>query len=106
MPQAAAAGRKLFLDGIRGWASVTVLLSHLVLVVWHESQLRRVRDRTIAASVPFVADGSLGVYVFFVLSGFALSTGYVSKRRTAGLARLGSTASVMCTWQFPFLILL
>lgn len=82
------AQRKLFLDGLRGWASVAVLLSHLVTGVWQHSWLGTDGTHALASKVPFVADGTLAVYVFFVLSGFALSTGYFAKRRPAGLARL------------------
>ena len=65
-------GRVVFLDGIRGWASVMVMLGHLVL--WF-----------LGNNVPgmkgwffgFATDGNLAIFIFFVLSGFALSTGYV-----------------------------
>lgn len=91
----AAASLKLFLDGLRGWASLYVCFSHFIGVFWSSSTLSYDGDRTMY-NVPLVLNGSLFVYVFFVLPGFALSTGYVSKRRNvansllrpAGLARL------------------
>lgn len=68
--------RVVFLDGIRGWASLMVLLSHLLVFF-------------LANNVPglkgwffgFASDGNLAVFIFFVLSGFALSTGYLTTGR-------------------------
>jgi peptidoglycan/LPS O-acetylase OafA/YrhL len=63
--------RKHFLDGIRGWASVMVVLAHVL------------RGIAIPAApsydkkfLLFVSDGTLAVYIFFVVSGFALSAAY------------------------------
>ncbi len=66
-PPPAERPRLEFLDGIRGWASLMVLFSHLIACF-------------LAASTPeyrttylrFPTDGALAVYVFFVLSGFVL----------------------------------
>ncbi len=60
--------RLVFLDGVRGWASLMVVFSHLVACF-------------LAITTPsyrqlyftFLCDGTLAVYIFFVLSGFALS---------------------------------
>lgn len=57
-----------FLDGLRGWGAVVVLFYHLV-------------DRFLADSHPWLAptftkflmDGPFAVFVFFVISGYALS---------------------------------
>jgi len=57
-----------FLDGVRGWASLMVVFSHLLPCF-------------LAITTPFyrhwyltfLSDGNLAVYIFFVLSGFALS---------------------------------
>lgn len=60
--------RKGYLDGLRGWASLFVVLSHLIpyfLVTGH-LELTRL----------FIFDGPLAVYTFFVLSGYVLSVGY------------------------------
>lgn len=75
--------RVVFLDGIRGWASVMVLLSHLAVFF-------------LANTVPglkgwffgFATDGNLAVFIFFVLSGFALSTGYVQSGKLSVLTSL------------------
>jgi peptidoglycan/LPS O-acetylase OafA/YrhL len=64
----AAPSRLVFLDGVRGWASLMVVFSHLVACF-------------LAITTPsyrqlyftFFCDGTLAVYIFFVLSGFALS---------------------------------
>jgi peptidoglycan/LPS O-acetylase OafA/YrhL len=61
-----------FLDGIRGWASLQVALYHLI-------------PTYLAASSPalqskwssFLFDGRLAVYLFFVVSAFALSIGFI-----------------------------
>lgn len=62
-------GRIDFFDGIRGWASIIVLFSHVCCTF---SSLEFIRN------TPFqiVADGGFAVYVFFVLSGIVLSIGY------------------------------
>lgn len=65
------AERYLFLDGLRGWASVVVLLYHVFVnalppapgLDWLEVLL------------PF--NGLTAVYVFFIISGFALSVRYL-----------------------------
>ncbi len=56
-----------FLDGLRGWASLMVLFSHLIACFLAVST---VQYRT--TYLRFPTDGSLAVYVFFVLSGFVL----------------------------------
>ncbi len=72
VPMPAEQGRAIFVDGIRGWASLMVLFSHLVVFFFSNS---------IPALKPWIfgvaADGDLAIYIFFVLSGFALSIGYV-----------------------------
>ena len=60
-----------------------VLFSHLVLFF-------------LANSVPvlqgwwfaFISDGNLAVFIFFVLSGFALSVGYIETEKTSVLTSL------------------
>jgi hypothetical protein len=67
-PAGSSAARVVFLDGVRGWASLMVVLSHLLPCF-------------LAITTPayrhwyltFVSDGNFAVYIFFVLSGFALS---------------------------------
>ena len=71
------------IDGLRGWASLVVLLFHLswevfgvTFPVYRAPYLR-----------PFI-DGQLAVYVFFVLSGDALSSSYLRSRHLRALAKL------------------
>lgn len=77
------ASRVVFLDGMRGWASLMVLLSHLVLFF-------------LGDAVPglqgwwfgFASDGNFAIVIFFVLSGFALSTGYIQSGDFSTLVEL------------------
>lgn len=71
-----------------GCASLAVLLGHVWPCVFFFSRLRCDGNEATFKYAPYMVDGGLAVYVFFVLSEFALSTGYFSKRRPAGLARL------------------
>jgi peptidoglycan/LPS O-acetylase OafA/YrhL len=62
------------LDGVRGWAALFVLVSHLVCGLFV--------DLTPVSKIPVLnalLDGHLAVFVFFVLSGFALTTKFVEK---------------------------
>lgn len=70
--------REHHLDGLRGWASLFVVFSHLgpmFLLAGHQFP-----------AVPFFWDGQLAVYVFFVLSGYVLSVDHFRHgRRTDAL---------------------
>ena len=44
--------------------------------------------RVLVVDVPWLIDGTLAVYVFFVVSGFSLSTGWVAKRDPRLIARM------------------
>jgi peptidoglycan/LPS O-acetylase OafA/YrhL len=82
-----------FLDGIRGWASIAVFLSHIIMcfLVLTTPFLRYGRLRlTVDISsgnylhmmyqifLRFITDGHLAVLIFFVLSGYALSVGQLN----------------------------
>ena len=74
--------RKNFLDGLRGWASLMVVFSHLMP--------RLLTDLTPEYDRPwfnFITDGGLAIYIFFVLSGFALSVKFVDTRNADVLTR-------------------
>lgn len=60
-----------YLDGLRGWAALFVLLGHLGPVFLLAKQK--------LAILPFFIDGQLAVYVFFVLSAYVLSAGFLEK---------------------------
>lgn len=71
-PSGSSATRVVFLDGVRGWAALMVVFSHLL-------------PTFLAITTPayrhwyltFLSDGNFAVYIFFVLSGFALSIGFL-----------------------------
>jgi peptidoglycan/LPS O-acetylase OafA/YrhL len=75
IPRAAVAApaRSTEIDGLRGWASLAVLLFHLVCVVFGE-QFSGVRGNPVKFAL---VNGPLAVFVFFVLSGDALSIAYL-----------------------------
>lgn len=85
MQQVAAEDRRrlVFLDGIRGWAALAVVFYHLlptfVLTASEQKALRWLMP---------AADGTLAVYVFFVVSGFSLSIAFVRSRSTKTIASL------------------
>ncbi len=65
--------RKPFLDGLRGWAA-------LVVVAYHATHCFAIAPAADSAAVlRFLSNGPLAVYIFFVLSGFALSTGFIER---------------------------
>src|SRR5262245_59292762 len=57
-----------FLDGMRGWASLMVVFAHLLPCF-----LAITTPMYRQPYLTFISDGTLAVYIFFVLSGFALS---------------------------------
>ena len=75
--------RYVFLDGLRGWGAVVVLLFHYVVQVFPPSA----EAASILRRIIFL-NGSMAVWVFFVVSGFSLSIGYIERRDPRGLARL------------------
>ena len=71
------------IDGIRGWAAMAVLFSHLCHEVFGKlfPQYNNLVLRVIL-------DGNLAVCIFFVLSGDALSTAFLSSGRYSILAKM------------------
>lgn len=59
------ATREQYLDGLRGWAALAVLLRHTINGLISPGWKPHFQ--------PLFSDGALAVYVFFVLSGFVLS---------------------------------
>ncbi|MGF6596941.1 peptidoglycan/LPS O-acetylase OafA/YrhL [Paraburkholderia sp. GAS448] len=97
--------RLTYLDGLRGWAAVVVLFCHVFPFYLLRSNgpsadgARRLlaqgavwgHVQYAVASVGivlyrFLTDGLTAVYVFFVLSGYVLSVGYVQSRRREMIA--------------------
>lgn len=70
--------REHHLDGLRGWASLFVLFSHL-------GPMFLLAGRNYPV-MPFFWDGNLAVYVFFVLSGYVLSVSHFGHGRRADAA--------------------
>ena len=62
--------RLRFLDGVRGWAAVVVLLYHIFIDGLPANSF--MADRALWGKV-FFLNGTLAVCVFFVVSGFSLS---------------------------------
>ena len=75
-----------FVDGLRGWAAVAVLLCHLFIQLFPYSPQVAV---LLAQLLPF--SGAAAVYVFFVISGFVLSIRYVETKDSDGLARMAAS---------------
>lgn len=86
--------RERFLDGLRGWASLFVLQCHTftffllkgsfgssAYFFWSQGGISGILKFGIfvigIVIYRFIGDGSLPVYVFFVLSGYVLTLGYV-----------------------------
>lgn len=72
-----------FLDGIRGWAAVIVLLDHIMVQF-----LSKINPAFNSVYYRFFTDGGLAVYVFFVLSGYALSISFIKNNDTLILTEL------------------
>ena len=81
------AGRLRFLDGLRGWAAVVVLLHHVFIDGLPANGL--MADRILWAKV-FFLNGPLAVCVFFVISGFSLSIRYLDGGDGGALTRIAS----------------
>ena len=78
-------GRIGFLDGLRGWGSVFVLLYH---VFSDGLPIDKVTAARLMLLVPF--NGLLAVLVFFIVSGFALSFRYLKDGRGDQLAKIAA----------------
>lgn len=95
-------------EGLRGWASFTVLISHLSLVYFPylhafrgkaDPQVNSIQAWVHESPFGFFYSGTSAVYVFFVLSGFILSK--VSLRKAD---KFGNVVSMM--WRrYPRLML-
>lgn len=82
-PPPAAAPRLDCLDGLRGWASLMVVLSHL----WGQFA-RHVSDFYSSVPLRLISDGHFAVLIFFVLSGTALSLRYTRRPQPVALGWL------------------
>jgi peptidoglycan/LPS O-acetylase OafA/YrhL len=74
----AGESRAHFLDGLRGWGAIAVVNTHLFAgFLFNDSP----EVNALLRAIPFLFDGEQAVYVFFVLSGFAITIPYFSARR-------------------------
>lgn len=69
--------RIAFLDGLRGWGSLFVLNGHLFSLFLFNPFLNL---KIISYKIPFIFDGKQAVYLFFIVSGFALSFPFFKNR--------------------------
>jgi len=76
-----------FLDGLRGWAAVVVLLHHIFVDGLPPDSF--MADRIFWSKV-FFMNGTFAVCLFFVISGFSLSISYLSTGDERGLARMAA----------------
>ena len=90
-----SSSRVTFLDGVRGWASLVVLIGHLSYVAILSTPILEFnKDRLLIdiasydilgflsfVLVRFLTDGHLAVLVFFVLSGYALSISHLNFKK-------------------------
>jgi peptidoglycan/LPS O-acetylase OafA/YrhL len=81
------ATRLRFLDGLRGWAAVVVLLHHVFIDGLPANAF--MADRALWAKV-FFFNGTLAVSVFFVISGFSLSMRYLETGNGGALGRIAA----------------
>lgn len=97
--------RAHFLDGIRGWASLMVLFSHLV-VFFLANSIKEFQPWIFG----ILTDGNLAIFIFFVLSGFVLTLGYVQKSEHKIIVALALrryprlTIPIVCTCILVYLL--
>ncbi len=77
--------RLVFLDGLRGWAAFAVVVFH---ASWE--MFGRALPALRTSRLSLLNDGTLAVYVFFVLSGFVLSHQYLATRDLARVRRVAA----------------
>ena len=74
-------GRIRYLDGLRGFAALQVVLLHLLSAFLPEAVFRTPTDSSLASAMHYsplglLYDGHDAVYLFFLISGFALTRAY------------------------------
>jgi peptidoglycan/LPS O-acetylase OafA/YrhL len=89
MQQGAPSGRARIheMDGLRGWAALSVVLAHLVFGVFRNVDPPLAPQSVRLLLEPFLG-GTLDFAVFFVLSGDALSANYWTRQSREDVARL------------------
>ena len=89
MVPSVAQGRLYELDGLRGWAAVSVMLSHFLFGVFVKADPQVLTPLTKEFLEPLLG-GTLDVAVFFVVSGEALSAPYWAKPSRKTVVRLAA----------------
>ena len=80
-----AGPRLTFLDGLRGWAAMAVLLFHVFILISPPSTFAAVILRKFV-----LFNGAFAVMLFFVISGFALSVPFVASASRVTILRLAA----------------
>ena len=75
--------RFVFLDGLRGWGSVAVLVFHYLVQIFPPTA----EAGALLQQIIFF-NGTMAVCVFFVVSGSSLSIGYIRRQDARALTRL------------------
>lgn len=83
MSQPTKQARLHFLDGLRGWGAVIVLLYHTFVEIY---PVTRDGGRMLFHLFPF--NGGLAIFVFFIVSGYALSIGFLQRGDRAILEKI------------------
>ena len=78
-------GRLTFLDGLRGWGAIVVLFYHVLCQAFpaHASI-------SYPGQLFIPLNGPLAVSVFFIVSGFSLSIGFLESRDARGLVKIAA----------------
>jgi peptidoglycan/LPS O-acetylase OafA/YrhL len=110
-------GRLLALEGLRGVAAIVVVIFHALLIFYEymvfgpsvaSTQHMGLEDNLFGSPFRIFFAGTFAVAIFFVLSGFVLSIGFLSKGKKIILQKLAlkrylrlmlpALASVMIAW--------
>lgn len=100
-----ASDRLHFLDGLRGWGAVAVLLFHVFVEAFPISTQVTATLRHI-----FMFNGVLAVWVFFLASGFSLAIAYCRRRDSQTLAKIALgryvrlAVPILCAAAFLYLL--
>ena len=94
-------GRHNELDGLRGWAALSVVLFHQLK--WEFGKFIPFFDNPIAS---FIFDGRFAVCVFFILSGEALSSSYFNLRQDRSIASLAIKRYIRLTMPIFFIYII
>ena len=87
MPSDQRPMRFRFLDAMRGWAAVVVLFHHIFVDGLPANSF--MADRLFWSKF-FFMNGTFAVCLFFVISGFSLSIGYLQSGNDRALARMAA----------------